>query len=88
MTTTITVRVSWRRSSKCQMMEKLQIRIVNVVQELTSTVKEGTPGADGSSKLSAEVKMKATLSDNVHDATLKNDGDVTYEVKATGLTKV
>ena len=55
---------------------------------MTSTVKEGTPGADGNAKLSAEVKMKATLSDNVHDATLKNDGDVTYEVKATGLTKV
>ena len=32
--------------------------------------------------------MKATLNGNVHEGTIKNSGEVIYDLKATGTTNV
>lgn len=69
-------------------MAKLQIYYDSNVQELSDTIKESNAGTDGNANFSAEFKMKATLNDNVHDATLTNSGLATYELKGTGYTKV
>ena len=69
-------------------MEKLYNSTLLSSQECTSTIKESNAGTDGKANLNAEFKMKATLGDNVHDATLNNAGLVTYEMKGTGYTRV
>lgn len=55
---------------------------------MNNTIKESNAGADGNSNFVHEMKLKATLNDNVHDCTLKNSGEAVYDLKATGLTQV
>lgn len=66
-----------------------QVSFVDInLQESSSTLKQGLAGADGRANFNAEVKLKATLNQNVHEATLTNAGVATYDFKATGHTHV
>ena len=55
---------------------------------MTHTVKESNAGTDGLANFAAELKLKADVNDNIHDATIKNSGEIVYDLKASGLTQV
>jgi len=45
-------------------------------------------GNDGNANLAGEFKLKSDQLRNVHDCTIKNSGEVTYDFKAGGSTQV
>ena len=51
-------------------------------------MKQSNPGADGKCNLAYEAKVKAVLNGNTHEGTLKNNGEVIYDLKATETAKV
>ena len=59
-----------------------------IIKEMTHTVKESNAGTDGLANFAAELKLKADVNDNIHDATIKNSGEIVYDLKASGLTQV
>ena len=68
--------------------KSVSLNSFNHLQECTDTLKRSVAKPDGSASLGVEAKFKATLNQNVHEATIKNSGEVIYDLKLTGATQV
>lgn len=52
---------------------------------MSTTLKQSSPDASGEAKINFEAKLKSTVRDDAHEVSIKQDGNVFWEMKGNKL---
>jgi len=61
---------------------KAKQKSTDATSEFTTTFKQGVADANGEGKLALETKFKSVFNGQTHEGSLKQDGNVTYDLKS------